>query len=665
MRILIVEDDELTAKALTMVLEDQNYAVEVASDGQAGWDLVQAFEYDLIMLDVMLPKLDGISLCQKLRSHDFKMPILLLTGRDSSHDKAIGLDAGADDYVVKPFDCEEIVARVRALLRRSNSTSLPVLEWGNLRFDPSMLEVRYKTRIVELTPKEYALLELFLRNPQRVFSCSAILDRIWSFDKTPTQEAVRTQIKGLRQKLKAAGAAADLVETVYGIGYRLKPHKDVASFSSPVEQIQQQTLAALSGVWNRFQGKISQQVSVLEQAATDALQDALTQELHAQAEQQAHTLAGSLGTFGFSKGSQLARKIEQKLQAGQSVGKKQGKHLRKLVLELRQEIEQSPKVSVSATQTNQDERFDTDAEAVVMVVDDDPQILVTLQTLLEPWGLKVITLNDPRHFWETLEACSPDLLILDIMMPHLSGVELCQVVRNDPRTCGLPILFLTAHTDAASVNQVFAVGADDFVSKPIVGPELVTRIINRLERIKLLRSLAEIDQLTTVFNRYRATQDLNKFLHLSDRHNQPVCLAILDLDNFKLINDAFGHATGDTVLRQFGQLLRQSFRFEDVVARWGGEEFVVGMYGITKSDGVSRFEEVLKTLYKEEFLSPECTKFRITFSAGVAQYPEDGIDLQSLYQVADAALYQAKAAGRNCVLPAASAPKSEISVTKH
>ncbi|NJM71767.1 MAG: response regulator [Scytonema sp. RU_4_4] len=787
MRILIVEDDELTAKALTTVLEHQNYAVEVATDGQAAWDLVQAFEYDLIMLDVMLPKLDGISLCQKLRSHDFKMPILLLTGRDSSHDKAIGLDAGADDYVVKPFDCEELVARVRALLRRGNSTITPVLEWGNLRFDPSILEVRYQTRTVELTPKEYALLELFLRNPQRVFSCSAILDRVWSFDKTPTEEAVRTQIKGLRHKLKAAGAAPDLIETVYGIGYRLKPLQATTSKSdkSEIGEHKQQTLAALAGVWNRFKDRIHEQVSVLEQAAVAVLQETLSPELRTLAQQEAHTLAGSLGTFGRSKGSQLARTIEHQLQVGQSFGTRKGKQLRQLVKALRQEIEQTPQEFVSASQTHNDESpklliidsdsqlagelvseaqmrgikaevatnlsqakekiaqarpnavlldpaidntteeglmllaqlqqtpsvpvlvftacdslsdrlevarlgsraflqkplpanevlevvvahvlqpTDTGAEAVIMVVDDDPQILATLQTLLEPWGFKVITLSDSRRFWETLEVSAPDLLILDIEMPHVSGIELCQVVRNDTHWSGLPILFLTAHTESAIVHQVFAVGADDFVSKPIVGPELVTRILNRLERIKLLQSLAETDPLTTVHNRHRATQDLNKFLHLSQRFNQPLCLAILDLDHFKQVNDAFGHATGDAVLRQLGQLLRQSFRSEDVVCRWGGEEFVVGMYGMTRSDGVHRLVQVLETLHEQEFIAVDGSKFRVTFSAGVAQYPEDGTDLQLLYRCADAALYQAKAAGRNCVLPAASVPKPEISPAKH
>jgi diguanylate cyclase (GGDEF)-like protein len=237
-------------------------------------------------------------------------------------------------------------------------------------------------------------------------------------------------------------------------------------------------------------------------------------------------------------------------------------------------------------------------------------------------------------------------------MPHISGIELCQVVRNDSLWGGLPIVFLTAHTDTEIVNQVFTVGADDFVSKPIVGPELVTRIINRLERIKLLRSLAEIDPLTRVANRQKSTKDLEKFLRLSQRYKQPLCLAILDLDHFKQINDRYGHATGDAVLRQMGQLLLQSFKSEDVVARWGGEEFVIGMYGMTRSEGVQRLVKLLKSLNQPKFTTPDRTQLQVTFSAGVAEYPGDGADLQSLYQSADAALYQAKLAGRCRVFPA-------------
>ena len=128
----------------------------------------------------------------------------------------------------------------------------------------------------------------------------------------------------------------------------------------------------------------------------------------------------------------------------------------------------------------------------VMVVDDDPQVLALIQNLLEPWEIKLATLEDPRQFWDILTEFSPDLLILDLKMPHLNGIELCQVVRNDPRWKELPVLFLTAHVEDNIVDEIFAVGADDCVSKSIVGQQLVTRIFNRLERIKMRRKIAEI-----------------------------------------------------------------------------------------------------------------------------------------------------------------------------
>jgi two-component system, OmpR family, response regulator len=222
MRILLVEDDDRIAQALAEALTDRYYTVDVAADGEAGWDFAQACPYDLIVLDIMLPKLDGISLCQRLRSFGFKMPVLMLTARDTSTDKVIGLDAGADDYVVKPFDLPELSARIRALLRRGNSTLPPVLEWEQLRLDPSKCEVAYAGKLLHLTPKEYSLLGLFLRNSGRVFSRREIIDHLWSFEDPPSEETVKVHLKELRKKLKAVGAPANLIETVYGLGYRLK-----------------------------------------------------------------------------------------------------------------------------------------------------------------------------------------------------------------------------------------------------------------------------------------------------------------------------------------------------------------------------------------------------------------------------------------------------------
>jgi diguanylate cyclase (GGDEF)-like protein len=291
------------------------------------------------------------------------------------------------------------------------------------------------------------------------------------------------------------------------------------------------------------------------------------------------------------------------------------------------------------------------ADATVMVVDDDPHVLALLRTLLEPRHIRLVTLEEPLRFWDALEETPADLLVLDVDMPHLNGIELCRVVRNDPRWRDLPVLFLTAATDAGTVRRVFAAGADDFVSKPIVGPELVARIMNRLERTQLHRSMAETDALTGVANRRKSDQVLTQFLRLAERHRQPLSLAILDLDHFKQVNDRYGHAAGDAVLRRLGRLLLRSFRGEDVVARWGGEEFVVGMYGMTRERAVPRLGAVLAALRREEFTTATGDRWQVSFSAGVAEYPRDGTDVQSLYRAADQALYRAKQSGRNQVLP--------------
>lgn len=222
MRILLVEDDVRLTETLAEAFTDQRYMVDVVTDGEAGWNQAKMLDYDLLLLDVMLPELDGISLCHRLRSHSYSMPVLMLTARDTVSDKITGLDAGADDYVVKPVDLQELFARIRALLRRGNVSSPPILEWGNLHLNPSTYEVNYGKNMLHLTPKEYGILELLLRNGRRVLSRSVIIEHIWSLESPPEEHAVKVHLRSLRQKLKAAGALEDFIETVHGIGYRLK-----------------------------------------------------------------------------------------------------------------------------------------------------------------------------------------------------------------------------------------------------------------------------------------------------------------------------------------------------------------------------------------------------------------------------------------------------------
>ncbi|HSM82882.1 MAG TPA: response regulator transcription factor [Nodosilinea sp.] len=221
MRILLVEDDSRLAESLAEVLVAQRYTVDLARDGEAGWQQLTSATYDLMVMDVTLPKLDGIGLCRRMRDRGLTTPVLMLTARDTSSDKVLGLDAGADAYMVKPFHLEELLAQVRALLRRGQTSFTPVLSWGPLTLDPSSYEVSYSRTPIHLTPKEFALLEALLRYGRRVLSRAAIVEHIWTWQEPPSEDTVKTYIKNLRAKLRVAGAPKHVIETVHGLGYRL------------------------------------------------------------------------------------------------------------------------------------------------------------------------------------------------------------------------------------------------------------------------------------------------------------------------------------------------------------------------------------------------------------------------------------------------------------
>jgi diguanylate cyclase (GGDEF)-like protein len=285
------------------------------------------------------------------------------------------------------------------------------------------------------------------------------------------------------------------------------------------------------------------------------------------------------------------------------------------------------------------------SQAKVLAVDDDPAVLQALEALLAPQGIRLTGLADPLRFWDVLEGSPPDLLILDIQMPSVNGFELCRVVRNDPRWAGIPVIFLTAYNDPATIHRAFASGADDFVAKPIIGPELITRITNRLDRTRLLRNLAETDPLSGLANGLKSRRALEDFLHLSARHGQPLGFAMLQIDKLKNINEEHGQAAGDEVLRSLGRRLREAFHSEDVTGRWGGNNFVVGMYGLDRPASIRRLEEVLGEFRHNRFLDPSGQEFQVTLSGGVAAYPEDGSDLDGLHHAASEARREASAAG--------------------
>ncbi|MBD2311306.1 response regulator [Desertifilum sp. FACHB-1129] len=604
MRILLVERGGPTNAALADLLAAHNYILDVSSDGQTALQQSRAMSYALILVDESIAQPNGIELCQQLRSQGYEQPILLLTSPNTNAEIIDGLNAGADDYLIKPYHPEALLARIQGLLRCSRipARSFPpsALTWGNLRLDFISGKVTYNQQPIPLTATEYNLLELFLQNPDRIFSRSVILDRLWGFDDAPTEKAITTHIKDLRKKLKAGGLTEDLLETVYGIGYRLKPAPPATA------NLPKKPIKAIQAVVERFSRSFVHQVNVLAEAQQALANGTCNAQLKESAKHEAHKLAGSMGSFGYPEGSKLARQVEHLLFSDRPLTPTEIARFAQLVSALQQELQQRPipldpqpqpigsrhcvltidddtalthllqthaaawgiqmqiaahleaarsylasaipdaiVLDLSFAETSEDglsllqelqdrasqipvivftqrdnladrlavsrlgakqylhkpasieqifrairqaipnrsDRFleaPPTSEGKVLIVDDDSAILSELAAILAPWGLEVTILEEQERFWEVLQEIQPNLVIVDLEMPAVSGLELCQVVRQDAHWGDLPLLVVTAHTDAQSLQQTFAAGADDFITKPVLGPELVTRVLCRI-----------------------------------------------------------------------------------------------------------------------------------------------------------------------------------------
>ena len=222
MRILVVDDEPAVRESLRRALQLEGYDVELAADGQEALERVGADGIDALLLDVSMPRLDGLEACHRLRRAGNTLPVLMLTARDEVEDRVAGLDAGADDYVVKPFALEELLARLRALLRRvTPQEESEVLRFADLELDPSTREVHRAGELIELTRTEFSLLELFLLNPRQVLTRSVIFERVWGYDFGYGSNSLDVYIGYLRRKTEAGGGPR-LIQTIRGVGYALR-----------------------------------------------------------------------------------------------------------------------------------------------------------------------------------------------------------------------------------------------------------------------------------------------------------------------------------------------------------------------------------------------------------------------------------------------------------
>lgn len=221
MRILVVEDEFALAHNIKTGLEDEKFAVDVIHNGKEAYEQASVEEYDVIILDRMLPEMDGIAICQELRNHKVFTPILMLTARGSADEKVEGLDAGADDYLAKPFSFNELLARIRSLIRRA-TTKETVLQFDSLILDPTTHIVKRKGKDISLTAKEYALLEFFMRHPNQIVTREQITNHVWDYAHDSTSNTIEVLVKRLREKVdKAFSNEKPLFQTIRGMGYKI------------------------------------------------------------------------------------------------------------------------------------------------------------------------------------------------------------------------------------------------------------------------------------------------------------------------------------------------------------------------------------------------------------------------------------------------------------
>lgn len=479
MKILCVEDDEGLAVLLQQTLIEQHYQVELATDGLMGWNLAEIDAYDLILLDWMLPNFTGIEFCQKLRTerqsalnpnHD--TPVLLMTALDSVTNKILGLNAGADDYVVKPFDLEELLARIRALLRRNQSNRSPLLQWESLCLNPNSCEVIYQGNLVRLSAKEYELLELFLRHPDQIFSVNRLLTALWIVEEMPSEGAVRTHIKSLRQKLKQAGSD-DPIDTVYKLGYRLKYQETKKSEEKGIgfekcgkkERAQPPLSSIAPELWETWQ-EVRQiycdRLSTIQQAVAALQSQTLTLEQQQSAEREAHTLVGSLGSFGLDVASQISRQIQQLLKQTKPLGQPDVAELLPLIAALSWQLG-NPVDEKTAVIDLPEPSF----SPMVLIVDDDLSWAKGLaeEALSWAWQTKIMsTFGDAQHFLQhgTADAM---VLSLDCFDSMRNGLEFLAAVRVHHPT--LTVIALTAEANLERRIEAIRLGTQCFLKKPI------------------------------------------------------------------------------------------------------------------------------------------------------------------------------------------------------
>lgn len=659
--LLFLDDDADLQALVSTYLRDRGYRVESARTAAEAREVLARLRVDATIVDGMLPGMSGVEFIQELRQTEPTLPILFASAfwKDlTSHDH-LSRELRVARVLHKPYTPQELFFWVEQVLTEpADSRSASLLEGASEEVIAAMAalsseygaqleeKIRLLTAVVErvLQGERESLREAYLHAHKlhgTAGSCgfgavSAAAGRLEALlkqardDKAPVDPgAVRRALRELAEV--AQGAVSTLVESagpVQAQGTVLVADEDEA-WLAEVERMGKDLLVRV----------------VTVRSADEAVAEARRRELDGAL---LHVnLGGREG--GFSAAARL--RGEDGLQSlplaffgteGDITYRVAAAHAGASLYLPRpfsaRDLTEAVERMVAARRPERSR---------VLVLDDDPEAVRVLSAALTSAQVEVVGIGDPYRLVEALAEHRPDLLLLDVEMPGPSGFDLCRIVRSMPEWREMPILFITTHTGVEFRVAAFRSGADDYLAKPVLREELWARVQSRLERARLARERAERDALTGLLLRRPFLDNLRARLADAQRLSRPLTLGFLDVDHFKKVNDTHGHLSGDRVLMQMGRLLATRFRREDLRCRWGGEEFVVALLGATAERAREILGRTAAELGRIEFEGDKGQRFRVTFSAGLAETPADGTDLETLLRLADERLYRAKVQGRN------------------
>lgn len=665
--VLIVDEDAFTRNVFAETLNNRGFDVRHADDAASARTELKSGPVDLIVVDGQLPDLDAIDFVAELRERGMDTPVVYLSSvfrkRPDEYER-LTEEFGVRLVLHKPISPVEFCAQVENIFDISQER-----KWWPATGDIEVIEEAESARLAYATTLEERLRQLedqlteiregggdvgdtanrvaiirgaasrygFFAVSRAAGRIEATFERLTDRDGPPPRvlwnqifDALDDAIVALRSPLRAEVEGADDVRQSASV---LVVDDDPA-FLEEVERF---------GAENFIRVVTARHPSEVLDLVRDPLLDALLVDVD---------LGEGFDTFAFVRRLRERASVNRiplgfVADLGTVPDRVVASHLGASVF-VEKPIDSTQFADIVHRLTS----VDRTGKPVVLIVERDPAFIRETSDILVEAGMEPRLIKDTREVVERLDEFAPHGLVANVSMPGIGGFDLCRMIRAMPRWHDLPILLVGDRMDAETRIAAFRAGADDYLLSPPIREELLARLQVRIERLRLLREQAQVDMLTGLLTRRPFLHRVNARLSEVRRGGRDLALGLLDLDRFKEVNDTFGHIAGDRVLAALGRLLANRFRMEDLRARWGGEEFMVALVDEDADTAKRVLQRTLDEFSEMEFVGDEGERFGVTFSAGVAVFPDDGEDFRELLTVADRRLYEAKSGGRNQIVAA-------------